>query len=222
MSVSVCVCVQSLIAPRPDVARSPNFAYPKNLRPGICRYLARNSTTLPSGGNSASSRFSWRKVWNGVKCNLSSAHLHVRTIVGKLSIRRVRMWNFTWIGCKTKKLWLSIILARRPSEQPGLGPPQKRCELPLFFAAIQQAVRRWEALDLKSLNMQFQQDWPKDKKLQLFVFARKLRKNSRDWTLWRASRGSDHISLSQLYIPYVFGKLSISWAEICIFKQDKT
>ena len=38
------------------------------------------------------------------------------------------------------------------------------CELPLFFNAIGQAVRRWKALDLRSLNMRFHQDWPKDKK----------------------------------------------------------
>ena len=44
----------------------------------------------------------------------------------------------------------------------------KRSELPLFFAGIQRAIRRWKALNLGSLNMQFQQDWPKDKKLQLF------------------------------------------------------
>ena len=72
-----------------------------------------------------SSRFSWRKVWNGVKCNFSSVHHHVRNTVGKLSIRRVRMWNFTRIRPKTKKLWLSIVPVQRPSEQPGLGPPQK-------------------------------------------------------------------------------------------------
>ena len=48
--------------------------------------------------------------------------------------------------------------------------PQKRCELPLFFAGIQQPVWCWKALDLRRLNMQFQQDWPKDKKLQLFSF----------------------------------------------------
>ena len=78
-----------------------------------------------SGGISASSRFSWRKVWTGVKCNVSSPHHHVRKIDRKLSIRRVRMWNFTRIGPKTKKLWLSIVLGQRPAEQPGLGPPQK-------------------------------------------------------------------------------------------------
>ena len=50
------------------------------------------------------------------------------------------------------------------------------CELPLSFAALGRPVRRWKALDLGSLNMQFQQDGPKDKKLQLFkVFAHKLR-----------------------------------------------
>ena len=59
--------------------------------------------------------------------------------------------------------------------------PQKRCELTFIFAAIGQAVRRWKALNLGSLNMQFQQDWPKDKKLQLFkFFTRKLRKISLD------------------------------------------
>ena len=50
----------------------------------------------------------------------------------------------------------------------GLEPTIKRCELPLFFTGIGQAVRRWKALDLGGLNMQFQQDWPIDKKLQLF------------------------------------------------------
>ena len=50
-------------------------------------------------------------------------------------------------------------------EGSGLEPPTKRSELPLFFAAIRQAERRWKALDLGSLNMQFQQDWPKDKKI---------------------------------------------------------
>ena len=44
----------------------------------------------------------------------------------------------------------------------------KMCELQLSFAGIQQAVWRWKALDLRRLNMQCQQDFPKDKKLQLF------------------------------------------------------
>ena len=35
------------------------------------------------------------------------------------------MWNFTRIGPKTKKLWLSINPARRLFEQPGLGQPKK-------------------------------------------------------------------------------------------------
>ena len=77
------------------------------------------------------------------------------------------MWNFTKILSKTKKLWLSIITAQRLSEHPGLGPPPKRCEPQLFLAAIGQVVRLWKALDLGSLNVQFQQEWPKDKKLQL-------------------------------------------------------
>ena len=72
---------------------------------------------------------------------------------------------------RQKKLWLSIIPARRQL----LATTHKRCELPLIFAAIGQAVRRWKALSLGSLIMLFQQDWPKEKKLQLFkFFTRKL------------------------------------------------
>ena len=68
---------------------------------------------IRSGGNRPSSCFSWRKVWTGVKCNFSSAQLHDWCVDGKLPISRVRMWNFTRIRRKTKKLWLSIIPARR-------------------------------------------------------------------------------------------------------------
>ena len=52
------------------------------------------------------------------------------------------------------------------------GPTPKRCELPLFLAALLQVIRGWKVLDLGSLNMQFQQDWPKYKKLQLFNFLK--------------------------------------------------
>ena len=44
------------------------------------------------------------------------------------------------------------------------GPTPKRHESQLFLAALGQ-VRRWKALHLGSLNMQFQQDWPKDIKI---------------------------------------------------------
>ena len=56
--------------------------------------------------------------------------------------------------------------------------PQKRCELPLIFAGIGQAVRRWKALNLGSLNLQFQQDLLKDKKLQFFKFLQENLENS--------------------------------------------
>ena len=45
------------------------------------------------------------------------------------------------------------------------GPTPKRCELPLFLAALGQVIRGWNAFDLGSLNMQFQQDWRKDKQI---------------------------------------------------------
>ena len=50
------------------------------------------------------------------------------------------------------------------------GPTTKRCEPQLFLASLGQVIRCSKALDLGSLNMQFQHDWPKDKKLQLFYF----------------------------------------------------
>ena len=81
--------------------------------------------TLQSGGNNALSRFNWCKVWTGVKCNFSWEHFQKRYIIRKLSLSRVRMWNFTRIGPKTKKLWLSIIPALRRSYQPRLGQPPK-------------------------------------------------------------------------------------------------
>ena len=75
--------------------------------------------------NSTSSCFSWRKVWTGVKCNFSSAHHQDKKYDREVSIIQVRMWNFTRIGCKTKKLWLSISPALRRCYQPGLGQPPK-------------------------------------------------------------------------------------------------
>ena len=50
------------------------------------------------------------------------------------------------------------------------GPTPKRCEPPLLLAALGQVIRCSKAVDLGNLNMQFQHDWPKDKKLQLFYF----------------------------------------------------
>ena len=44
---------------------------------------------------------------------------------------------------------------------PGQTP--KRCEPQLFLAALGQVIRCLKALDLGSLNMQFEDDWPKDK-----------------------------------------------------------
>ena len=51
-----------------------------------------------------------------------------------------------------------------------MGPPPKRCELQLFLAGIRQAVRRLKAIDLGRLDMQFQHDWPKDKKITALNF----------------------------------------------------
>ena len=49
-------------------------------------------------------------------------------------------------------------------------PTPKWCEPQFLLAALEKAVLSRKALDFESLNMQFQQDGPKDKKLQLFKF----------------------------------------------------
>ena len=125
------------------------------------------------------------------------------------------MWNFTRIGPKTKKLWLSIVPVQSPSEQPGLGTTPKRCELQLFLAGIRQALRRYKAIHLGRLNMQFQQDWLKDKKnYSSFNFlAENLEKISLNWALCSAASVIENFSLSQLFGQYRNGKLSINWVE---------
>ena len=54
------------------------------------------------------------------------------------------------------------------------GPIPERCEQQLFLDALGQVIRCSKALDLESLNMQFQHDWPKDKKITaLLIFCLK-------------------------------------------------
>ena len=132
MSVCVCVCacVRVCVCTNAYSSQTVGCTVSKFCLPPqpAYRYLPVPRSKLydpPEWWKHASSRFSWRKVWNGVKCNFSSPQHQVWKIVGKLSIRRVRIWNFTRIGPMTKKLWLSIVPVQRPSEQPGLGPPQK-------------------------------------------------------------------------------------------------
>ena len=48
------------------------------------------------------------------------------------------------------------------------GPTPKSCEPQIFLAALGQVGGCWKALDLGHLNMKFQHDRQKDKKLQLF------------------------------------------------------
>ena len=48
-----------------------------------------------------------------------------------------------------------------------------RCEPQLFLAALEQAANHWKALNLGSLNVQFQQDSPKDKKYSFLSFCLK-------------------------------------------------
>ena len=50
------------------------------------------------------------------------------------------------------------------------GQAQKSCEPQLFLAALGQVIRCSKAVDLGSLNMQFQHHWPKTKNYSPFNF----------------------------------------------------
>ena len=78
------------------------------------------------------------------------------------------MLNFTRIGPKTKKLWLLIIPAQRPSEQPGLGPPQKGVNCNFSWPEFDKpyGVRKLSISDAKISS--FSRIAQKIKKLQLF------------------------------------------------------
>ena len=86
------------------------------------------------------------------------------------------MCNFTRTGRK-KKVVAFDNSGMKAVWAAQLGTTPKRWELQLFFAAIWQDIWRWKALDLRSLNMYCQQDWSKDKKVQLFNFLQENKKN---------------------------------------------
>ena len=90
VSVSVCQCVYKrlYLADR----RSQGLQIlptPKKMRTGIWRYLARNSTTLPNGGNAL------RHASVGVRCEMvwSATFLH-RTTTSKISLESSRLAKF--------------------------------------------------------------------------------------------------------------------------------
>ena len=118
------------------------------------RFLSpfRSARLIGSGGNSLLSRLNWHKVWTGVKCNFSSAQLHDRYTVGRLRLAEFEREISPGYNVRQKSYGFRYFWHQTLSEQPGFGSPPKTCELPLFFAAIGQAVRRWKALDLGSLN----------------------------------------------------------------------
>ena len=111
----MCVCVCESQVCRLLCTDCHQTSHTHTLKICLGRLLSpfRSARLIRSGGNSALSRFNWCKMWTGVKCNFSLPHHRDRYIDRKLSIRRVRMLNFTRIGHKIKKLRLSIIPARR-------------------------------------------------------------------------------------------------------------
>ena len=161
----------------------------------------------PKSWNRISSCFSWRKAWTGVKCNFFSAHHHVQNVIGNLSISPVRMCNFTRVGCKTKKLWLSIIPALRRSYHPRLGEPQKGVNRNFSWPHLDKSyvVRKLSISEAWICRCSMIGQKIKITALLIF-FAWKLRKISLDWALWCTSRGIDNFSLlqlNQLLLPWI-------------------
>ena len=67
------------------------------------------------------------------------------------------------------------------------GPTPKRCEPQLFFVALGQVIRYSKAVDLGSLNLQFQHDWLKNKKITaLLLFLPKDLEKYRSTELYDA------------------------------------
>ena len=61
------------------------------------------------------------------------------------------------------------------------------CEPQLFLAALGQVIRCSKAVDLRSLNMQFQHDWPKDKQITaLLIFLHENLEKFRSTELYDA------------------------------------
>ena len=198
----------------------PNFTHALQICLG--RFLSpfRSARLIGSGGNSPSSRFNWRKVWTRVKCNFSSAHHHGQYI-GKLSINRVRKWNFTRRRRKTKKLQLYIIPAREHWPVTTHKKVWTTTFLRHNWTSRTSLESSWSRKRKYAVSAGLAKRW---KNYSSFKFLPENRKISLEWALWCASRGIDNFSLSQLIIikPYVYGKLSISWVEICNFQQDRT
>ena len=65
---------------------------------------------------------------------------------------------------------------RKAVSAAQLRTTPKRCEPQLFFARIRPVVGRGKALDLRRLDMQFQEDLPKDKNYSYLNFCLKTGK----------------------------------------------
>ena len=141
----------------------PNFTHA--LKNCLGRFLSPfwSARLIGSGGNRPSSRFNWRKVWTGVKCNFSSAQLHNRYVVGKLPISRVPMWNFTWIWHKTKKLRLSI----NPAQRQWPGTTHKKVWTTTFLRRNSTSGTSLESSLSQKLKYAVSAGLAKNEKLQL-------------------------------------------------------
>ena len=90
------------------------------------------------------------------------------------------MCNFTKIGRKTKKLWLLIVPARKPSEHTGLGPPQNGVNCNFSWPEFDKPYGFAKLSISDAYIWSFSRIAQKIKKLQLFSFLPENRKNLLD------------------------------------------
>ena len=146
-------------------------------------------------------------MWTGVKCDFSWAHLNRQYGVGKLLIGLSWIWNFTRIGCKTKKLRLSIIPAWRRSHQPPLGQPKKGVNwnfswphLDKRYVVGKLSISEAKICRFSRMGQKIQKNYS-----SLNVLYENIEKISLDWAVRCASRGIHNFSLAQLHEPYSLG-----------------
>ena len=85
------------------------------------------------------------------------------------------------------------------------GPTPKRCEPQLFLVSLGQVIRCSKAVDLGSLNMQFQHDWPKDKKITaLLIFLPENLEKYRSTELCDAPLEGSTIFLYRSFTSHLF------------------
>ena len=120
------------------------------------------------------------------------------------------MCNFTRIGPKTKKLWLSIVPVQRPSQHMGLGPPQKGVNCNFSWPELDKPYVIGKLSISEAKICSFSRIGQKIKNCSSFNFlAENLENFARRSIMVRLWRDRQFFFVAALW-AYVNGKLSIT------------